>query len=110
MKRRLACALIALLLPSAAFAEDETPKNFEITMKNHEFTPLELVVPSGQSLKITVKNEDPAPFEFESVQLHREKIVQPGDKIVLLFYPLQRGTYRYVNDFDRSAKGFITVK
>ena len=101
-------------LPLVTVADEATSpdgrKTFEIVMKNHEFTPLELVVPANQKLKITLKNQDKSPIEFESAQLNREKIVQPDGEVTVLFNELQPGTYAYFDDFNRDSKGFITVK
>ena len=106
--------VLSLLSPLGAMAEeqaanDET-QNFEIVMKNREFSPLELVVPADRKIKITVKNEDLSPIEFESVHLNREKIVQPHGEVQIFFNPLKAGTYRYNDDFNQDSKGYITVK
>jgi len=85
-------------------------ESFEIIMKNHEFSPVELVVPADKPIKIVIKNQDSAPIEFESVHLNREKIIQPNGEATLNFGPLKAGTYRYRDDFNENAKGFITVK
>ncbi len=107
---------LALLFPAAAFAADATTpatadtKRYVITLKNHEFTPMELTVPASQKFELTVKNDDQQPFEFESSQLKREKIVQPNESIIIKFNELKPGTYKYVDDFNESAFGYITVK
>jgi hypothetical protein len=103
---------LALLLPSPALADaaGDEPSPYYITMKNREFTPLELVVPTDQNLKIIVKNEDPSPIEFKSVVLDRHKIIPPGAEATITFFPLLRGTYNYYDNFNRDAKGFITVQ
>lgn len=114
---RLAATLFSVvsLLPLLAQAEEKKEaekdvKTFEIVMKNHEFSPIELVVPAGENIKIIVKNQDKSPIEFESVHLKREKIIQPNGEVTLSFGPLKAGTYRYRDDFNEDAKGFITVK
>ena len=107
---RLSSCLLSLALLFSAPALADEAKTFQITMKNHAFDPLELVVPAGEKLKIVVKNTDTAPIEFESSQLSREKVVQPGGEVTILLNPLKAGTYRYVDDFNHDSKGFITVK
>ena len=118
-----AVAALVLLLPLSAQAEEKAAAKeqskesvatdvptFEIVMKDHRFSPLELVVPADKDVKIIVKNKDQSPIEFESVHLNREKIIQPNGEVTLTFKPLKAGTYRYRDDFNEDAKGFITVK
>jgi heme/copper-type cytochrome/quinol oxidase subunit 2 len=122
-----AVAALTLLLPLTAQAEEKAVAKdqakeqfkesvatdvptFEIVMKDHQFSPMELVVPADKDVKIIVKNKDKSPIEFESVHLNREKIIQPNAEVTLTFKPLKAGTYRYRDDFNEDAKGFITVK
>src|SRR5271169_7249762 len=56
---------------------------FSLAIKDHRFVPAELQVPAGVKIKLLVKNEDPTPEEFESNELHREKVVAPGQQIVV---------------------------
>lgn len=93
----------------AAEAEADVP-TYEIIYKQSEFSPFELKVPADKNIKIVVKNEGRTPIEFESRQLNREKIVQPGHEVVFTFAPLKAGTYKYINEFNAAQKGFITVK
>jgi hypothetical protein len=98
--------MAALLAPVAAHAEDYT-----LTLKNHAFTPTEITVPAGQKFKLTVKNEDAAPAEFESEKLNREKIVPANSSVVVNLGPLDAGSYAFVDDFHKDvAKGTITAK
>ena len=78
--RSLAVALL-FAVASAAWADDPT---FEITLKDHKFTPQEVSVPSNVKLKLVVKNEDPTPAEFESKKLESRESdsrQEPGDDL-----------------------------
>ena len=93
---------------SIALAEMQT---YRITVKDHRFSPEELVIPAGQKVKIVVENLDPAPEEFESYDLKREKVITANGQIVLFIGPLKAGSYKYFGDFHpTTAQGRIVAK
>lgn len=102
-----AVALCVFLLVSvAAHAED-----YVITLKDNQFSPRELVVPTGRKIKITVKNLDTTPAEFESSDLNREKLVGANSEIFVYIGPLESGSYKIFDDFHHSTtSGVITAK
>ena len=96
----------AILLPFTAYAEDYT-----LTIKDHAFSPAELSVPAGQKFKLTVKNMDTTPAEFESHDLKREKVIAPGASVVIPLGPLKAGSYSFVEEYHEDvAKGTLTAK
>jgi Cupredoxin-like domain len=102
--------LLALLLIAApvAFASADTPA--DIVIRNRAFDPSELNVPAGQKIELHVRNEDAAPSEFESAQLHREKVVPAGKEVVVSVGPLHAGRYEFFDDFNPKARGHIVAK
>jgi hypothetical protein len=93
------------LFPGVSWAENT------IVIKNHQFIPLQLTVPSGQKLQITVENQDPTREEFESFDLDREQIVEGGKQMTVFIGPLKPGTYKYWGDFHQdTAKGTIIAQ
>jgi plastocyanin len=98
---------LALLAASPASADDP---EFALSIKGHQFVPAELQVPAGTKVKIIVKNEDPTPSEFESVDLHREKVVPPGQSVSVFVGPLDPGSYAFFDDFHPETKGRLIVK
>ena len=94
-----------IVLPSASYAADYT-----ITLKNHIFTPPELVIPAHEKIKVTVRNLDDSPAEFESEALNREKVIAGQSEVILYLGPLDGGIYPYLDDFHQDAKGGIVVK
>lgn len=109
---RLVLPLLAVLLSAglAAPAQAEMPA-YTLTIRNHHFQPTELQVPAGQKFKVIVVNQDPTPEEFESTDMHREKIVVGGSKITVYIGPLPPGTYTFFGDFHpQLARGHIVVK
>jgi hypothetical protein len=98
--------LLGILFASSSYAED-----YVLTIKDHQFSPRQLEIPAGQKVKITVKNEDETPAEFESSDLNREKIISAKSQIIVYVGPLSQGSYSYFDEFNReSATGTIIVK
>jgi plastocyanin len=82
-----------------------------IEIKDHKFSPAELVVPAGKKLKLQIVNLDSSAEEFESYDLNREKVVAGGRKIIVFIGPLKPGTYSYFGEFHpETAQGLIIAK
>ncbi|KAJ6644812.1 ATP synthase gamma chain [Pseudolycoriella hygida] len=66
----------------------------EITtvITNHRFEPDIIHVPSGKKIRLVVHNQDDTVEEFESTDLHREKIIMPGSSITIILAPLAPAT------------------
>jgi plastocyanin domain-containing protein len=112
MLRTLVPIAVAFLLglPLVAPARADDP-SFAVTIKDHQFSPAEFEVPANTKVKLVVKNADPTPEEFESAQLHREKVVPAGQEITIFIGPLKPGRYDFIGDFNRAtAHGTITAK
>ena len=104
----LALAAVSVLRAGAARADDAV---FDIAVAQGKFDPVELVVPADTAFKVRVTNRDGAAIEFESFELHRERVVQPGETITVLLPALKTGRYAYFDDFhDDTPHGAIVVK
>jgi heme/copper-type cytochrome/quinol oxidase subunit 2 len=91
-----------------AWADDP---QFTLTIKEHRFAPAELQIPAGVKVKLMIKTEDSTPEEFESRELHREKVVPPGQQILVIVGPLDAGTYPFFGDFHKdTAQGVLIAK
>lgn len=102
--------LLARTAAVAAFATTAFAAEYTITLKNHQFTPAELVIPAGEKATILVKNENTAPAEFESHELKREKVIPAGAQAVIKLGPLEPGRYPYFDEFHEASKGTIVVQ
>lgn len=105
LKYTIFAAFLAVVLSSAAYADDYT-----LTLKDHKFTPENMVIPADQKVKIIVKNQSDITAEFESSDFNREKIVEAGSEITVFIGPLSAGSYGYFDDFHRETTGTIIVK
>ncbi len=98
-------AILAMWAPAYAASE------FQLTIKDHKFSPETLNVPAGEKVKITVINKDATPEEFESYELNREKIISGNGKGVIFIGPLEPGSYPFFGEFNPdTAKGTIIAK
>jgi plastocyanin len=98
----------ALLLGASGVRADDTV-TLSITITNHQFDPAELHAPPGRTIAIHVKNLNPIVSEFESSDLHFEKIVPVGSEAVIYVRPQQPGRYNFYDDFHRETQGYLVV-
>lgn len=99
-------AALAYAAPSARAAD-----TYHLTIKDHRFEPSSVTVPAGKRVKLVIKNLDATPEEFDSTDLHREKVVPGGGEGSLYIGPLSAGTYHFVGEYNEAtAKGEIIAK
>ncbi|SON53666.1 putative copper-binding protein [Hartmannibacter diazotrophicus] len=106
---------VALAGDKQPAAGDLTLRNefnaIEVTLKDHTFSPAEIVVPAGETFEIMLTNADKTPDEFDSKDLHVEKVVAGGNQALIRIRPLKAGTYRFMGEFHSStAKGVVVAK
>jgi heme/copper-type cytochrome/quinol oxidase subunit 2 len=84
---------------------------FELLIKDHQFTPNELNLPANTRVKLTVKNQDATPAEFESKDFKVEKVIKGGKEASFFIGPFKPGSFEFHDEFhEESAKGRIIVK
>ena len=103
----LAIAALSGPVATPALADDEL---VVIVIKGGKFVPSEVTVPTGKKIKITVRNQDTKAAEFESSDLHREKVVQPGAEVTMFVGPLDAGSYEFFDDFHLENRGHLIAK
>ena len=105
---RIFAALIAALLAVPAAAADA---EVTIELKDHKFTPAEVKVPADTAIKLTVKNIDATPEEFESHPLGVEKVIAGNASATIRLKPLAKGSYKFVGEYnEETAKGTIIAE
>lgn len=105
MKTLSALFLGFTLLAGTALAET---KEFTIVIKDHIFTPATVEIPAGEKVKLIIDNQDSTPEEFESHDLHREKIIPGNSKGTVFVGPLEAGEYKFFGEFNEDiAQGKI---
>jgi len=104
----LGCMLLALLRP--ALAAEDLP-TFRLECNNGVFKPQKLQVPAGKKFKIEIFNTGSEAIEFESIQLRKEKALNPGGNSFVVIYPLDAGEYKFFDDFHvQAGPGLIVAK
>ena len=98
----------AVVGPRAAMAADTV--TLSLTVKDHKFDPAELHAPPGTPIDIKVKNAGDIVFEFESGDLHFEKIVPVGSEATVHVRPQQPGRYNFFDDFHHDTQGILVVQ
>jgi plastocyanin len=112
LNRRHIFALVLLVSAAplvARGAQAEDAVSLSLTIKDGKFEPAELHAPAGRALEIHVTNLNMIPSEFESSDLHFEKIVPVGKEAVVRVRPQQPGRYNFFDDFHRETQGVLVV-
>lgn len=108
--RRLTPIVALLVLSLAGRPALADVPSFPISLKNGQFIPGEVQIPSGVKVKLVVRNDNQTPSEFESNQFHREKVVAPGQEITVFVGPLDPGSYEFFDDFHPQTRGHLIAK
>lgn len=99
--------LIALLfIPAVSVAADA---QYRLSIREHRFEPVELRVPAGKRIRLTIVNQDAAPEEFESYELHREKLIPGNSSGTVFIGPLQPGRYPFFGDFHPNTTTGVII-
>ncbi len=109
-KLAAASAMAALLaLPSFVAAAQEPVA--ELTCDSGHFQPASLNVSANRQVRIKVTNRGNSPIEFESFEMNRERVVQPGRSITVILPKLDPGEYHFFDDFHHeTGQGTITAR
>jgi plastocyanin len=109
MKILIVTAAAIAMIASVALA-DNTPV-FNISIKDHKFTPDTVEIPADTKVKLVVKNEDKTPEEFESHDLKLEKIIPGNSEATFTVTPRKAGEYVFFGEFNpKTAQGKLIVK
>ena len=107
MPRSVVAFLLFVAAATPALAADA---QVTISLKDRQFVPAEVPVPAGVKIELIVRNEQSVNAEFESMVLHREKIVPPGGQVSIFVGPLTPGTYEFFDDFNRATTGRLIAR
>ncbi len=108
MKKLLTGLVISCTIASSALASDT---EYLIQIKDHKFTPEQIEIPANKNFKLVIENLDKTLEEFESDDLHKEKLVNAGKKVTIPVNALKAGEYKFYGDFhQKTAQGKIIVK
>ncbi len=106
-------ALIGLALVAAAsvaIARAEDMPVFKIEMKHGTITPSRLTVPAGRPFKLSINNAGDTPAEFESLTLHKEKVLPGKTESPMVIFRLEPGEYDFFDDFHPGSKAVLVAQ
>jgi len=107
MPKFLWALVIALL---AARVSAEGPE-YRLVIKNQRFSPTEIHVPVNSLFWLVIENKDARSEEFESQDLHREKLIAGGKTARIKVGPLKPGSYTFLGSFNPdTARGVVVAK
>lgn len=99
---------MAILGDSALGGEDRV---VVLRYENHRFAPQSITVPANRPFRIKVINASNETIELESFKLNRERVVGPGETIVVIVPALSPGNYDFYDDFHNDVpEGAIIVE
>lgn len=104
--RILPVFMLFALAAAPALADDQV----HLLLRDHAFTPERLEVPAGKKFQLVVKNDSDKPIEWESEDLDREEVVDPGRESTVFLGPLSPGEYAYFDDRHQDSKGVLVAK
>jgi hypothetical protein len=100
-----------ILIGAAAFgraAAEEMPV-FSIQFKDGTIAPLRLEVPARRSFKIELHNTGKTPAEFESTELHLEKVLAAQSSSFIVIRRLGPGEHMFFDDFHPGTPQAVLV-
>jgi heme/copper-type cytochrome/quinol oxidase subunit 2 len=107
--KRLLLASLALWPLAAARAAD--PVQLQLTLKDHKWSPVELHVPVGTPVILTIRNEDTTAEEFDSSDLRVEKVIPGQYTATVRLRPLAAGRYHFIGEYhEDTAKGVVIAE
>ncbi len=100
--------LAATICPAMSRAADQAT---QLRFQSGRFEPSRVTLPANTPIKLQVTNASDAAIEFESFELHRERVVQPGQTITVFIPALAPGSYPFFDDLNGAeAKGEIVSR
>ena len=107
----MAVAVAFLGIQAAPAALAQQPVEITVSVKNNKFDPAEIEAPANTPIKLTVKNLDPKPMEFESKTLKVEKVITGNGTAVLNIRAQKPGKYEFFDEYhEDTTRGTLVVK
>ena len=111
MKNLSVPTLIGLTVMTLAGGVRAADSVVELRFENHRFVPQTITVPANRAFRVKVINASKETIEFESFKLNRERVLGPGETIIVNVPALNPGSYDFYDDFhDDVPEGAIIVK
>ena len=96
-----------LAVAEAVWAEDLV---IPLAVEDGGFEPALIEAPADARVRLEVTNQSAGVIEFESFELNRERVIQPGQKVSVYVSGLSAGRYEFFDDFHPQRRGALLVK
>jgi hypothetical protein len=106
----LLAALAAAPLVVPAVAPEAAEEPLRIVLRDHQFVPDRVDVPAKVKIRILIKNESDKTIEWESDELDREEVIEPGEERAVFLGPLEPGSYPFYDDRHSATKGVLIAR
>lgn len=106
----MAARVLGFVLLATAPAMAEDMPAFKVVMHDGVISPARLTVPANRPFKIEISNTGTTPAEFESLALHKEKVLAAGAESSLVFRRLEPGEYDFFDDFHPQARAVLVAR
>jgi len=93
-----------------AAAQAEDMPIFRIEMKDGTVMPSRLSVPANRPFKLDINNAGSTPAEFESLTLHKEKVLPANASSSMVIRRLEPGEYDFFDDFHPGTKAVLVAE
>ena len=110
MRFQLISGLVLAALLAAASSGRAEDLVIALAVEEGGFEPALVEAPPGARIRFEVANQSAAAIEFESFDLNRERVVQPGQKVTVYVSGLSAGRYEFFDDFHQERRGALVVK
>ena len=104
----LLLAALLLAVPGGRAGADD--HSIPLAVGDQGFSPAEVEAPAGVRVRFEVTNRAASAVEFESFDLNRERVIQPGQTVNVYVSGLLPGRYEFFDDFRQERRGTLVVK
>jgi hypothetical protein len=109
MKSVFSAILVSAL--TLGLAVPAVAAEYQLTLKNHKFTPTEIRLKAGTPNVIILHNQDATADEFDSSSLKVEKVVAGNDTSKIRIRPLSPGHYPFMGEYHaNTAQGVVIAE
>jgi hypothetical protein len=95
-----ASVFVLLAVGRVDLANADDLASYDITLKDHRFTPAEIHVPTGKPFIVVITNANDGPDEFEMLLPALERPLQPGQQGKVRVRPLPPGRFPFFGESD----------
>ena len=103
----VALTLLVVAMAAVAAADDQ---GIPLSVHDAGFAPAELKASAGARVRIEVSNQTANAIEFESFELNRERVIQPGQTVNIYVSGLAPGRYEFFDDFHQERRGALVIE